>query len=107
MKRILAIHYLLFALIAGCATQNFNDGLAAGYSTATGAIKTTRTLLDAKKITSDDGQNVLDQTAVAERGLTLAREMNKTDSKAAGTKLAATRAILDQLKNYLITKETK
>jgi len=92
-------------LLAGCAKQNFNESLAAGYSVNTGVLKSTRTLLDAKKIHSSDGQNVLDQTAVAERGLGVARELNKTDPKSAAAKLASTRAILQELQNYLLLKE--
>ena len=104
-RQFLALLALL--LLVGCATQNFNEGLAAAHSTNNGVLSSAKTLLDGGKIHSSDGQNVLDQTAVAFKGLEVARALNKTDPKAAAAKLSSTRAILNELKSYLLLKERK
>lgn len=92
-------------VLVGCAAQSFNEKLAAGYSATNGAMASTTALLNAKKIHSSDGQHVLDTAAVVEKGLVVARELNKTDPKAATAKVDSMRAILAELKAYLTLKE--
>jgi hypothetical protein len=75
-------------LLAGCAALqgNFAQRLAGGYQTTTEVRQTTATLLDARRISSEQGRNVLAVTDQAreilddaasgdERGLDLALEV--------------------------------
>jgi hypothetical protein len=111
MKKILAAHYLLFiALIVGCAqiglpkAEDFNERLTAGYSTVTILNDTATKLLIAKKIGSDDAEQVRDQTRSLKAGLDIARKMQATDPKGADSKLTAIRAALSSLNIYLTSK---
>lgn len=111
MKKILAVHYLLFiALIVGCAQlglpqpQDFNERLTAGYSTVAFLNDTATKLLTAKKIGSDDAQQVLDQTRNLKSGLDIARKMQTTDPKGADSKLTAIRTALSALNAYLTSR---
>lgn len=112
MKKILAAHYLfLLLVIVGCTTiglpnpQDFNDKLTAGYSAVSAINDSATKLLNAKKISSDDAQQILDQTRNARVGLDIARTVHKTDSTGADNKLAAIRTALSAITAYLTTKE--
>lgn len=86
------------------APETFNERLAAGYGTVAQVRVTATTLLDAKKITSDDAQNVLAATDAARQGLDVARSLSKTDLTAAEGKVTAIRATLTALSGYLATR---
>jgi len=100
----------LLLLLGACETlgiptaTSFNERLAVGYSTVTEVRQTATTLLNAKKLTADDGQQILDQTNNARAGLDVARTLAKTDLKGADSKLTAVRAALTALQAYLETK---
>ena len=114
MKNLQVSLMLMFALtlgaIGGCASvglptaDSFNERLAVGYSTVTTIRQSATTLLQAKKITADDGQNVLEQTNSARAGLDIARTLSKVDVKAAEGKLTAARAVLSALQSYLAAR---
>lgn len=102
--------YMAALLLAACAQlgvpapDTFNEKLAAGYGAVT-QVRTTATLLvDAKKITSADGQNVLAATDAARQGLDVARDLSKTDLASAEGKVNAIRATLTALSGYLATR---
>jgi len=61
--------------------------------------------LEAKKISSDDAQHVLDQLRNARVGLDIARLMSKTDPAAATAKVTAVHTGLVALQQYLKSKE--
>lgn len=111
MKKILYAPFLLLLLVVGCASvglpspKDFNDKLTAGYSTVTAVNASTEKLLTAKKIGSDDAQQILDQTRNARVGLDIARSVHKTDPAGADNKLTAIRTALSALAAYLSTKE--
>jgi len=83
----------------------FQERLTAGYALNAEVRTTAATLLNAKKLSADDGQNILDQTNTARAGLDVARTIGKSDPKAGDAKLAATRTVLLALQAYLATKK--
>jgi len=114
MKRILAV--ALIAFLTACASTDFNQNLAAGYSANAGIRQSATTLLNTKQMSSDDGQNVLEQTDSARKGLDLARSFCNVDPKThlcrgdlttATNKLTAARAVLQAVQAYLLTKGQK
>jgi hypothetical protein len=97
---------------AGCAAgtsgmgsvllpQTLNERIAAGYVLVTTLRETATTLLNAGKLTADDGANVLQITDVARDGLNVARMLSATDLTSAEAKLAATNTVLVALQQYL------
>lgn len=83
------------------APDTFSERLAVGYALV-GQVRATATaLLDAKRITADDGQNTLEATDVFRAGLDVARGMAATDLSSAEAKLAAIRTGLTALKTYV------
>lgn len=101
---------LLLAILVGCAAlglpnaDTFNQKLAVSYGVVTTIRTTATTLLNASKLSADDGQNVLTSTDAAKAGLDTARAIAKTDQAAADYKLAAVRTVLTALSSYLATK---
>lgn len=111
MKPILRYWYLLvMALLIGCAqlglpqAETFNQKMAVAYASVTQIRTTASQLLDAKKISADDAQNVLAATDSARAGLDIARKMAATDPAAAENRLTAVRAGLAALASYLATR---
>jgi hypothetical protein len=111
MRKLYAVHLLfVIALLAGCAqlglptAQTFEDKLTAGYALSTAVKDTATSLLNAKKISADDAQHVLDQTRNAKHGLDVARALSKTDLNAADSKVVAVRAALEAVQAYLKTR---
>lgn len=100
----LSLSFVGCAATGGATTTSVSEGLAAGYSAVTAVRSTTTALLNANKISSSDGQNVLTQTDNARAGLDIAREMAKTDLTSASGKLTAVRTGLTALQVYLATK---
>jgi hypothetical protein len=100
-----------FAMSAGCAqlglptATTFQERLTVGYALNAEVRNTATTLLNAKKLTADDGQNILDQTNTARAGLDVARTIGKSDPKAGDAKLTAVRTVLLALQAYLATKK--
>ena len=110
MKSVL-VALLLSFLLASCAqlginqTTSFNENLAIGYTSVTTVRQTATTLLNAKKLTAEDGQNILQQTDNARTGLDIARKLSSTDMNSATGKLNAIRTILSSISAYLATKQ--
>lgn len=83
--------------------ETFNERLAVAYGTVTEVRKASTTLLQAKKISADDHENIEKQADNARAGLDIARKL--PDPKAADAKLASVRSALTALQNYLATKK--
>lgn len=83
----------------------FNEKLAAGYSSVTAVRSSATTLLVAKKISSDDAQNIQTQADTARAGLDVARTISKTDQTAANARLTAIRTVLTALSTYLASRQ--
>lgn len=103
--------FYLMALMVGCAqlgiptADTFSERLAAGYALNSQVRATATELLTAKKISSVDGQNVLEQTNNARAGLDVARALSATDLKSADGKLTAVRTALTALNAYLAMRK--
>jgi len=110
--RLAVLLPVLFALplLPGCETlglpkaETFNERSAATLGTITTVRQTATTLLEQKKITADDGQNILTQTDTARAGLDIARNLNKSNPQAADTKLTSVITVLTALQAYLATR---
>jgi galactitol-specific phosphotransferase system IIB component len=108
MRKYAALFLLYF--VSSCAQlgletpQTPDQKVAAGYATAAAINQSATALLNAKKISSDDAQHVLDSTRSARSGLDIARTMTKVDPKGADAKIAAQIAILNALNAYLASK---
>jgi len=87
------------------SADSFKERLAVGYATVTTVRQTTTTLLQAKKISAEDGQNILEQTNTARAGLDIARKLSLVDFTAANGKLTAISTVLTGLQTYLATKQ--
>ena len=85
--------------------NTFNEKVAVGYSTVTALRTTAVTLLDDKKISAVDGQNVLQQTDNARAGLDIAREIHATQPDAANSKLTSVLTGLRALDAYLRSRK--
>ena len=115
MKAIAVSMSLMFAILlgtlGGCASvglptaDSFNERLAVGYASVTTIRQTATALLQAKKISADDGQQVLDQTNNARQGLDIARTLSKTNLAAADGKLTAIRTALNAVQTYLAARQ--
>jgi hypothetical protein len=84
--------------------DTFNKRLAVGKIAATTVRQTATALLDAGKLSSADGENVLASTDVARAGLDIAEKLSATDLTSADAKLTAVKTILDSIRAYLLTK---
>jgi hypothetical protein len=115
---LLAVFFSFPGVLPGCAQgtngmgsvllpQTFNERIAAGYVLVTTARATATTLLNAGKLTADDGANVLQVTDVARDGLNVARALSATDLTSAEAKLAATNTALVALQQYLATRSAQ
>jgi hypothetical protein len=111
MTRYIRTFELLgLAVLVGCTTlglptaQTFDEKLIAAVSTVTAAREATTTLLNAKKLSSDDAEHILDQLRNARAGLDIARGMAKGDPVAADAKLTTIRTALIALQAYLASK---
>lgn len=103
--------FYLVAMLTACAqlgvppAESFNERLAAGYALNSQVRATATQLLNAKKISAADGQNVLDQTNNARAGLDVAREMSKFNLEAADGKLTAIRTAMTAVQAYLAIRK--
>jgi len=104
--------FLLLILLQGCALlglptpSTFNERLAAGYSTVTAIRQETLSLLNAKRISADDAQNVQSQADNARAALDVVGLSFLKDPVMADTKLTATITILTALQAYLATRRS-
>jgi hypothetical protein len=110
---LLAVFFSFPGVLPGCAAgtngmgsvllapDTFAERLAVGYSLVAQVRATATALLDAGKISSQDGQNTLDATDVFRAGLDVARGMAATDLTGAEAKLAAIKTGLTALKTYV------
>lgn len=95
----------------GCAqlgitsAPTFNEDLAIAYTSVTTIRQTATQLLNAKKLTAADGQNVLAQTDNARSGLDIARTLSSTNLASATGKLTAIKTVLSALTTYLATRQ--
>lgn len=112
MKHALKIPFLLAVmLLAGCqllgvpTPETFSERLAVGYSTTTTVRQTTLTMLQARKLTPDDAENIQQQADNARAGLDIARTMRGVDLQAADARLTATLTGLTALEAYLRARE--
>ena len=113
MRNVLAAYRFMFvlALLAGCASlglptpQTFSEKLTAAYGAVEVVNNTAVTLLDAKKITSADGEHILTTSQQARIGLDIARTMAKTDPAAADSKVTAIKTALTAVQTYLDGRE--
>jgi len=103
---------MLCALLIGCAAvgiptpQTMNERVAMAQSTVTQLRATATVLLNAKRISSKDAENVLKQTDAATEGIALALAISATDPAEASTKLQATLTVLTALQAYLASKQS-
>ena len=119
MKRILdhgplAVLMLFLAMcVASCAQfgvpqpETLAQRIAVTVTGATAARQTTLTLLQAKKLTPDDAENIQRQADNVIAGAQVARTLIGTDPAGADAKLQQTRAVLIALQAYLATREGK
>lgn len=99
-----------FAMLAGCAQlteASFNGKALAAQSSVTQLQITAKTLLDAKKISSADAENVIKTADVANAGIAVARQYAATDPKAGDAKLTAVIAILTAAQAALAAQGSK
>lgn len=108
MKRILNWPLLVaLALLTACAqlgvptAKNFGERLAVGYIAVAGVRDGATTLLQARKITADDAQNIQKQADTARAGLDIARNLRATNPGAAEDRLSMTITALTALQTYL------
>lgn len=104
MALVLALTATSCAQLGLPTATTFQERLTAGYALNAEVRKSATTLLNAKKLTADDGQNILDQTNNARQGLDVARAIGKGDPKAGDAKLTAVRTVLLALQSYLASK---
>lgn len=110
LSRLNVIVFLL-ALCAACAqvglptAETFNQKLAVGYGTVTQIRTSALQLLQAKKITADDAQNINNSADQARSGLDIARSLSATDLSAANNKLVMATTILTAAQAYLATRQ--
>ena len=101
--------FLLALFVQGCAqlptATGFNEKIAVAISTVTAVRTTATTLLTEKKITADDGQNVLVATDNARTGIEVARTLSRVNLAAADSKLTAITASLQALSTYLASRK--
>lgn len=103
--------WVVAVLLAGCQAlgipqaETFSERLAAGYALNAQVRQTATDLLAMKKLSSADGQNVLEQTNNARAGLDIAKQLATTDTKSAEGKLTALRTALLAVQGYLALKK--
>lgn len=87
------------------APETFKEKLAAGYTAVTSVRQSAVTLLDAGKLSADDGKNIQAQADNARAGLDVAAKMANTDLSAADNRVTAIRTALTAIAAYLATKK--
>lgn len=101
---------LLLAACSGCAQlglatpETFNQKAAVAYATTTQVRATAATLVNAKKLTAEDGKNVQDAADVARAGIETARKVHAVDPSAGNAKLESVRIALQAVQSYLASR---
>ena len=85
--------------------ENFRERIVVAYSTVTAVRQSTLTLLEARKISPDDAENINTQADTARAGIEIARTLEGTSPSAASERLAAAIAITEALQAYLRTRQ--
>ena len=110
---MIALRSMLLAILftlTSCAqlglptATTFQERLTAGYALNAEVRTSAATLLNAGKITLEDGQSILAQTNAARIGLDAARVIGSSDPKAGDAKLSSVRTVLLALQSYLASK---
>lgn len=103
--------WLLCVVLCGCTMlgvptpKTFNQRALAAQEGATGAVATSTVLLNARKIGSDDAENIQQQADNVTEGVKIARQVHALDPKAGDDKLASVETILTALEAYLAARE--
>lgn len=84
--------------------QTFNERAAVALSAVTSVRQATLTLLQTKRITADDAENVQKQADNARSAIDIARKLNAAGDPGAPGKLDQAQAVLTTLEAYLATK---
>ena len=112
MKKLFYAPFIaMLMILSACATlglptaNTFGEKVALSYATVEGVTRSTTILLNAKKISVSDAENVLAQAKNALAGIDLAKSMSTSDMTAADAKLNAVHTILVALQAYITTKE--
>lgn len=101
---------LPFLPASGCAflgvptAQTFNERAALALSSVTTARQGALTLLQAKRITPADADNIQRQADTARAAIDVARSLHATDPAAGNAKLTQAQTVLTALDAYLKTK---
>ena len=109
--RTVRAYYAIFliTLVSACASlptpDTFNQKLAVAISTVTAVRSTATTLLQARKISADDAQNVQTTADTARAGIEVARTLSKVNMAAADGKLTAVTTTLQALQSYLTARQ--
>lgn len=102
---------LLALVLAACTTlgtpapQTISERIAVTVATVTAVRQSATTLLQAKKISVADAENIQQQADNVVAGAQVARSLAPVDPSAADAKLQQTRAVLTALQAYLTTRE--
>lgn len=123
MKRLILTLFAAFSLsiagplaLSGCSgidsiVQKVPDGPNAKIAAALTAVTTARELLttavNSDKITAVDAENLRSQINTARAGIDVAQAAFKADPAGGDARLAAARAAIDGVRNYLILKGAK
>lgn len=96
-----ALLYVLFIMVAGCASipaaDTFNKKAAAATVSVNAASETVLTLLQARKITPDEADAFTDRAEELQQAIDFARSIQSTNPTAAEDRLAAAIAALSLL----------
>ena len=101
---------LAFVLVAcsslgAPAPQTLNERIAVTVASVTAVRQSATVLLQAKKISVTDAENIQQQADNVVTGAQIARSLAPVDPNAADAKLQQTRAVLTALQAYLATRE--
>jgi len=107
-----ATYLLTFAcaLLVACSSlglptpETFNEKVAAAQASVTQVRQTATQLLNTKKISVADAENVLKSTDAASEGIAVARAMSAQDPSAAQARLTLIVTALTAIQTYLATK---
>lgn len=107
---LLAVSVPAVLVLPGCLTktvtpQTFNESAAAGLTAVNAVRKASLTLLQARRITPDDDENVQGQADIAKNGIDVARGIYGTgDVTGAELKLRTSMAVLRAAQSYVCAK---
>jgi hypothetical protein len=103
--------FLAALVLSACAQfgvptpQTLSQQIAVTVTTVSGVRENAAMLLQTKRISVEDAENIQKQADAVVAGATIARSLAVTDPASAQTKLQQTRAVLLALQQYLLAKE--